>query len=111
MRTLVQVREQVDKNLIKLRSTHFYLYEKRGSDMNGNGITRERLWEESDYCSWSEDDYEVNIAKWFQTDELRNLPYGEYDVLIYFPRHTLPGVSDSASSTKLITLKYNPVAM
>ena len=108
---IVQVREQVDKNLIKLRSTHFYLYEKRGSDMNGNGITRERLWEESDYCSWSEDDYEVNIAKWFQTDELRNLPYGEYDVLIYFPRHTLPGVSDLASSTKLITLKYNPVAM
>ncbi|MFZ0442334.1 MAG: hypothetical protein WAL81_06850, partial [Methanobacterium sp.] len=71
----------------------------------------ERLWEESDYCSWSEDDYEVNIAKWFQTDELRNLPYGEYDVLIYFPRHSQPGVSDLASSSKLITLDYNPVAV
>lgn len=106
---IVQVREKDSKKTVRGRNVHFYLYEKRDSDMNGNTITRERLFEEEDYSSWFEDDYEVNIAKWFQTDELKNLPNGEYDVLVYFAHHNIFG--DFASSYKLINLDYRSINM
>ncbi len=80
---IVQLRDN-HGNLIKGEKLYFSLYEKPNQDMNGNGITSENLFTESDHCDvYFDNENEVSVAKWFK-NKLPNLPAGDYNVVIHF---------------------------
>ena len=63
---IVQLRDN-HGNLIKGEKLYFSLYEKPNQDMNGNGITSENLFTESDHCDvYFDNENEVSVAKWFK---------------------------------------------
>ena len=80
------------------------LWEKPGTDMNGNKIYGEFLFEECDGRNGGfQGDCEVNVAKWFGSDQLKNrCRSGLYDIWIYYP-----GKNDTQVACERITLDLN----
>lgn len=87
-----------------IRNTlYFNLWERKNSDLNGNGIKGERLYMEADdagtqsYC-------QVNVASWFKDiDGVKNLPNGQYVIRI-----NSPGERYFRASEKVIFLDMGP---
>ena len=89
-----------DGGIMKGKGLHFMLLEKPNTDMNGNNIKGEELFNETDYNCYIESDNEVSIAKWFK-NQLPNLPPGYYDIKIKFS-----GDYNGKWSEKMVTLNF-----
>lgn len=99
---IVQLRDNHD-NLIKGEKVYFSLYEKPNQDMNGNGITSENLFTESDHCDvYFDNENEVSVAKWFK-NKLPNLPAGDYNVVVHFDGDSRLGY---AHSEKFVNIHF-----
>jgi hypothetical protein len=99
---IVQLRDN-HGNLIKGEKVYFSLYEKPNQDMNGNGITSENLFTESDCCDrYFDNENEVSVAKWFK-NKLPNLPVGDYNVVIHFDGDSR---LELAHSEKFVNIHY-----
>lgn len=77
-------------------------------DQNGNGIPNEFLFRELDGtnsggANFQQDMYEVNVAKWFSRNELRNISSGRFYIKLYFP-----GKDDTIMREKTINMFLLP---
>ncbi|MFY9637300.1 MAG: hypothetical protein WAK14_00685 [Methanobacterium sp.] len=86
--------------LVTYDRLYFALFEKGGQDMNGNGVTGERLYLESDTLIPPEVNNHVNVTNWFE-HKLPNLPKGNYMVFLYYN-----GNLYLSASSKTVNLDY-----
>ena len=86
--------------LVTNQTIYFVLFEKGGQDMNGNGVTGERLYSQIGAIVPPESSNQVNVANWFKT-YLPNLPKGNYRVTLYYL-----GNQFLSASTKTVNLDY-----